>query len=116
VLIKKADAFINAKRSLETNPCVLSVNGQCNVTTSDRRNNSSIPTNSTPSATRDVRVEHNTRIPNALPIRATACPISPQPTTPNVRPSKSCNGEFRKQKSRLRTHAPSATDAASDAA
>ncbi len=93
-LIRSDVGFIVFNNFSFTKPLLLSVCGQCNETTSASLKQVSKSTNVTPSIlSRSGCVWYEiTFIPNANAMRATACPIFPRPTIPNVFPFNSTIG------------------------
>lgn len=111
VLIRMAVGFIHSNVSALTNPLVVAVSGQCNDKTSLSLNNVSFSTGVMKSGSSSffLEVEAITFIPNACATWATAMPMFPNPTMPNVLSANSMRGVSQKQKSLQLLHAPSLT-------
>ncbi len=95
-LIKNDVGFIMASSPRLTNRSFESLSGQCNDKTSAWLNNVSISVKATPSilSRSGCLCTASTCIPKPRAIRATALPIFPNPTMPNVFPCNSVIGFF----------------------
>ncbi len=107
-----APGFIAARNSAPTSPRVASVSGQCSETKSAIGSASASGVRTWPArAGAPGTAAFTTRIPNASPMRATAPPIAPAPTTTSVLPAISMSGCRKKQKSDEAAQTPTFTAA-----